>query len=112
VRLEGLGQLKKSSDLIGIRARDLSACSTVPQATELLRVQLHYWLISSNSSDEDVISFPWVNEIFIFIQVSQFTISSHVMLPDSIIMLCLETNAVAICRWLYTKEHFVRVSNK
>jgi hypothetical protein len=31
----GLGKLKKSSDLIGIRTRDLQACSTVPQPTTL-----------------------------------------------------------------------------
>jgi hypothetical protein len=33
VRLEGLGQLKKSNDLIGNRTRDLSACSIVLQPT-------------------------------------------------------------------------------
>jgi hypothetical protein len=32
VRLEGLGQLKKSND-IGNRPRDLPACSAVPQPT-------------------------------------------------------------------------------
>jgi hypothetical protein len=37
VRLEGLGQLKKSNYLIGTRSRDLPACSTVPQPTTLLR---------------------------------------------------------------------------
>jgi hypothetical protein len=31
VRLEGLGQLKKSNDLIGDRTRDLPDCSIVPQ---------------------------------------------------------------------------------
>jgi hypothetical protein len=31
VGLEGLGQLKKSNDIIGNRTRDLSACSIVPQ---------------------------------------------------------------------------------
>jgi hypothetical protein len=36
VRLEGLGQLKKI-DLIGIRTRDLPACSIVPQPTTLPR---------------------------------------------------------------------------
>jgi hypothetical protein len=35
VRLEGLGQFKKSSDLIGILTRDLPACSIVPQPTTL-----------------------------------------------------------------------------
>jgi hypothetical protein len=34
VRLEGLGNLKKFSDLIGNRTRDLSACSIVPQPTK------------------------------------------------------------------------------
>jgi hypothetical protein len=36
VRLEGLGQLKKIH-LIGIRSRDLPACSIVPQPTTLPR---------------------------------------------------------------------------
>jgi hypothetical protein len=35
MRLEGLGKLKKSNDLIGIRTRDLPACSVVPQPTTL-----------------------------------------------------------------------------
>jgi hypothetical protein len=35
--LEGLGQLKKSNDLIGDRIRDLPACSIVPQPTTLPR---------------------------------------------------------------------------
>jgi hypothetical protein len=37
VRLEGLGKLKKSNDLIGNRIRDLPACNMVPQTTALLR---------------------------------------------------------------------------
>jgi hypothetical protein len=37
VRLEELGQLKKSNNLIGDRNRDLPACSTVPQPTMLSR---------------------------------------------------------------------------
>jgi hypothetical protein len=36
VRLEGLGRLKKIH-LIGIRTRDLPACSIVPQPTTLPR---------------------------------------------------------------------------
>jgi hypothetical protein len=40
MRLEGLGQLKKSSDLIGIRNRDLTACSIMPQPTTLPRVDI------------------------------------------------------------------------
>jgi hypothetical protein len=35
VRLEGLGQLEKSNDLIGIRTRDLPGCSIVSQPTTL-----------------------------------------------------------------------------
>jgi hypothetical protein len=31
VQLEGLGKLKKSNNLIGIRTRDLAACSIVPE---------------------------------------------------------------------------------
>jgi hypothetical protein len=37
VRLEGLGKLKKSNDLIGNRTRDLLACSIVLQPTMLPR---------------------------------------------------------------------------
>jgi hypothetical protein len=38
VRLEGLGQLKKSNDLIGNRTRDLRLCSILSQRTTLPRV--------------------------------------------------------------------------
>jgi hypothetical protein len=38
VRLEGLGQLKKSNDLFGNGTRGLPACSIVPQPTTLPRV--------------------------------------------------------------------------
>jgi hypothetical protein len=54
MRLEGLGQLKKSNDLIEIRTRDLPACSIVPQPTTLLCASpgkysaLNYSLGSSN----------------------------------------------------------------
>jgi hypothetical protein len=37
VRLEGLGKLKKSNDLIGNRTRDLLACSIMPQPTTIPR---------------------------------------------------------------------------
>jgi hypothetical protein len=37
VRLGGLGQLKKSSDLIGNGTRDLPDCSVLPQPTTLPR---------------------------------------------------------------------------
>jgi hypothetical protein len=40
VRLEGLGQLKKSNDLIRTQTRDLPACSIMPQPTKLPRAQL------------------------------------------------------------------------
>jgi hypothetical protein len=43
VRLEGLGQLKHSSDLIGNRNRDLPACSMVPQPSTLRRAPVK-WL--------------------------------------------------------------------
>jgi hypothetical protein len=39
-RLEGLGQVKKSNDLIGNQTRDLPACSIVSQLTTLLRVPI------------------------------------------------------------------------
>jgi hypothetical protein len=35
VLLEGLGRIKKSNDLIGIRTCDFQACSIVPQPTTL-----------------------------------------------------------------------------
>jgi hypothetical protein len=38
VRPEGLGQIEKSSDLIGILSSDLSGCGIVPQPTTLLSV--------------------------------------------------------------------------
>jgi hypothetical protein len=41
VRLEGLGQLKKSNNLIGNRTRNLPACSTVPQPSTLPRAPTH-----------------------------------------------------------------------
>jgi hypothetical protein len=37
VRLEGLGQLKKSNDLIANQTRDLPACGIVPQSSTLPR---------------------------------------------------------------------------
>jgi hypothetical protein len=39
VRLEGLGKLKKSNDLIGNGARDLPACIIVPQLTAVARAR-------------------------------------------------------------------------
>jgi hypothetical protein len=51
VRLEELGQLKKSNDLIGTWTRDLLACSIVPQPTTLPRapgssvVRVIKWII-------------------------------------------------------------------
>jgi hypothetical protein len=42
VLLEGLGQLKKSKNLIGNWNRDLPACSIVPQRTTLPRALFHY----------------------------------------------------------------------
>jgi hypothetical protein len=40
VRLEGLGQLKKSNDLVGNRTRSLLTCRIVPQAATLQRAPL------------------------------------------------------------------------
>jgi hypothetical protein len=37
VRLEGLGELKISNDLVGNQTRELPACSTVPEPTTLPR---------------------------------------------------------------------------
>jgi hypothetical protein len=45
VRLEGLGKLNKSSELIRNRTRDLPVCSIVPQPTMLLHIPVtrnHY----------------------------------------------------------------------
>jgi hypothetical protein len=44
VRLEGLGKLKKSNDLIGNQTHDLPAFSIVPQPTVLLRAAVLYAL--------------------------------------------------------------------
>jgi hypothetical protein len=41
MRLEGLGQLKKSNDLLGNGTRDLPTCSIVPQPTMLLRTPMY-----------------------------------------------------------------------
>jgi hypothetical protein len=49
VRLEGLGKLKKSSDLILIRTRNLPVCSIVPQPTTLWYTFLFYWLAQNSS---------------------------------------------------------------
>jgi hypothetical protein len=40
MRLEGLGKLKNSVDLVGNLTRDLPACSIVPQPTTLPRAPL------------------------------------------------------------------------
>jgi hypothetical protein len=40
MRLEGLGQLRKSNDLIGTQTRDPPACIIVPQPTTLPRAPL------------------------------------------------------------------------
>jgi hypothetical protein len=42
VLLEGSGQLIKSSDLVGIRTRDLPVCSIVPQPTTLPRAPNYF----------------------------------------------------------------------
>jgi hypothetical protein len=52
VRLEGLGQLKKSNDFIGIRIRDLPACSIVPQPSYataypiIYPINSNYWMLT------------------------------------------------------------------
>jgi hypothetical protein len=43
LRMDGFGKLKKSNDLIGIRTRNLPACSIAPQPTTLPRApSSHY----------------------------------------------------------------------
>jgi hypothetical protein len=59
VRLVGLGQLKKTNDIVGNRIRDLPACSTVPQQITLPRAppprlivftcQTHFFLARASS---------------------------------------------------------------
>jgi hypothetical protein len=49
VRLEGLCELKKSSNLIGNRTRDLPPCSILPQPTTLPRAPQS--IINHNSND-------------------------------------------------------------
>jgi hypothetical protein len=44
VRLEGLGQLKNSNDLIGNRTHDFPACSIMPEATTLPRAPRIFYL--------------------------------------------------------------------
>jgi hypothetical protein len=54
VRMEGLGQLKKSSDLIENRTRNVAACSIVPQPTTLSRAPfpvMRYMKIASAALD-------------------------------------------------------------
>jgi hypothetical protein len=56
VRLEGLGKLKISDDLIGNGTRDLPACSTMLQSTTLpgaplIKVQLYNKNMSFKSLD-------------------------------------------------------------
>jgi hypothetical protein len=48
VLLEGLGQLKKSNDLIGIRTRDLPDCSIAPQPTTLSRAPVNIYSFYNN----------------------------------------------------------------
>jgi hypothetical protein len=50
LRLVGLGQLKKSNDLIGNRIRDHPVCSTVPQPTTLPRTPSHKCYLRKFSS--------------------------------------------------------------
>jgi hypothetical protein len=63
VRLEGLGQLKKSSDLIGISTPDLRACSTVPQPATLPRTHLQ------DTTHENIETFSRaIRKVWIFLE--------------------------------------------
>jgi hypothetical protein len=53
VRLEGLGQSKKSNDLIGTRTHDFPTCSIVPQPTTLPRFA-RTLITGSNDSAVDI----------------------------------------------------------
>jgi hypothetical protein len=64
VRLEELGKLKKSNDLMENRNRDLSDCSIVPQPTTLPRATLGEHCSSKNMGPS--ISPPKKKEIAIF----------------------------------------------
>jgi hypothetical protein len=62
VRLEELGELEKSNDLIGTRSRDLPACSIVPQPTTLPRAPSHRcgeisWPYRNSNSDPSIVQF-------------------------------------------------------
>jgi hypothetical protein len=52
VQLEGLGQLKKSSDLIGTWTRDFPACRIAPQPTTLSRAP-GWWVNTYLKTDQD-----------------------------------------------------------
>jgi hypothetical protein len=51
VRLQALGQLKKTNDIIGNRTRYLPACSIVPQPTTLPRAPPSYIFYTLFSKD-------------------------------------------------------------
>jgi hypothetical protein len=75
VRLEVLGQFKKSNDLIGTWTSDLPACSVVPQSTTLPRAT---WLCSLTINISDSISStPWgiLKPIYSHIRVTSSTIA-------------------------------------
>jgi hypothetical protein len=63
VRLEGLGQLKKIL-LIGTRARDLPACSIVPQPTTLPRAPTYLQAKEKSIEVGEIFLMPYKIGIF------------------------------------------------
>jgi hypothetical protein len=60
VCLEGLGNLKKFSDLIGTQTRDLLACSIAFQPSTLLHAPCNLWSGQFNHGQTDEESFSRV----------------------------------------------------
>jgi hypothetical protein len=60
VRLEGLGQLKKSNDFKGNQIRNLPACSTVPQPTTLPRTL--YIVANRHKPEHEHLAFYFILE--------------------------------------------------
>jgi hypothetical protein len=58
-RLEGLGKLKKCSDLIDNRNRNLPACSTVPHLTTVTRARVVHTLRNVRIHVREIVNNEW-----------------------------------------------------
>jgi hypothetical protein len=85
LRLEGLGQWKKSNDLIGTWTRDLPACSIAPQPTTLPRA----WVINGYKTKR-VIFKP--EKKHLFLDISSTNIDTFV--PS--LCQCVETHRIEV----------------